>query len=61
MILTHESGSQEDQFKEKMEVKNLVVLSLSGKESLCVWPFVRLSWEQAFSGHSITMTCYFSL
>ncbi len=29
MILTHESGAQEDQFDEKkMEAKNLVVLSL---------------------------------
>ncbi len=29
MILLHESGSQEDQFDEKIEVKNLVVLSLN--------------------------------
>ncbi len=28
MILPHESGSQEDRFYEKIEVKNLVVLSL---------------------------------
>jgi hypothetical protein len=28
MILTHESGSQEDQFDEKMEANNLVILSL---------------------------------
>ncbi len=29
MILTHESGSQKDQFDGKKKAKNLVVLSLS--------------------------------